>query len=49
MVFVETPSNPLMRLVDIVEVSRIVHEFNPEIILVVDNTFMSPYFQVYLN
>ncbi|VDD83428.1 unnamed protein product [Mesocestoides corti] len=45
MVFIETPSNPLMRLVDIVEVSRIAHEADPNILVVVDNTFMSPYFQ----
>ncbi len=45
MVFIETPSNPLMRLVDIAEVSHIVHEYNPKILLVVDNTFMTPYFQ----
>lgn len=46
MVFIETPSNPLMRLVDIAEVSRIAHEANPEILVVVDNTFLTPYFQV---
>ncbi|VDL60979.1 unnamed protein product [Hymenolepis diminuta] len=45
MVFIETPSNPLMRLVDIAEVSRIAHEANPEILVVVDNTFLTPYFQ----
>lgn len=45
MVFLETPSNPLMRLVDIAEVSRIAHDFNKDIVVVVDNTFMSPIFQ----
>ncbi|CAH8451368.1 unnamed protein product [Heterobilharzia americana] len=39
------PSNPLMRLVDIDIISSITHEFNREIIVVVDNTFMSSYFQ----
>lgn len=46
MVFIETPSNPLMRLVDIEKVAKIAHEANPEILVVVDNTFMTPYFQV---
>lgn len=46
MVFLETPSNPLMRLIDIAELSRIIHEANPKILVVVDNTFMTPYFQV---
>ncbi|KAM7536328.1 hypothetical protein Aperf_G00000088271 [Anoplocephala perfoliata] len=45
MVFIETPSNPLMRLVDIAEVSHVVHEVNPKILVVVDNTFVTPYFQ----
>src|SRR6267378_2334315 len=43
MVYVETPTNPLMRLSDIVEISRICRRKKIE--LVVDNTFMSPYFQ----
>ncbi len=42
-VWIETPTNPLMVLTDIKEVARIVHEAHAE--LVVDNTFMSPYFQ----
>ncbi|CAH8451298.1 unnamed protein product [Schistosoma turkestanicum] len=45
LVLVESPSNPLMRLVDINAVACIAHEFNKEIIVVVDNTFMSSYFQ----
>ncbi len=43
MVFVETPTNPMMQLTDIVAVSRRAHPRN--IRLVVDNTFMTPYFQ----
>lgn len=46
LVLIESPSNPLMRLVDISAVASIAHEFNKEIIVVVDNTFMSSYFQV---
>jgi cystathionine beta-lyase/cystathionine gamma-synthase len=43
MVYVETPTNPLMRLSDLAEISRICRRKKLE--LVVDNTFMSPYFQ----
>src|SRR5579872_298844 len=43
MVYVETPTNPLMTLCDIRAVSGICRDKNVE--LVVDNTFMSPYFQ----
>jgi cystathionine gamma-lyase/cystathionine beta-lyase/cystathionine gamma-lyase/homocysteine desulfhydrase len=42
-VWIETPTNPLMVLTDIREVARIAHARSAE--LVVDNTFMSPYFQ----
>jgi cystathionine beta-lyase/cystathionine gamma-synthase len=43
MVYVETPTNPLMRLSDLAAISRICRRRKIE--LVVDNTFMSPYFQ----
>jgi cystathionine beta-lyase/cystathionine gamma-synthase len=43
LVYVETPTNPLMRLSDIAAISRICRRRKVE--LVVDNTFMSPYFQ----
>jgi cystathionine beta-lyase/cystathionine gamma-synthase len=43
MVYVETPTNPLMRLSDLAAISKICRSKNAE--LVVDNTFMSPYFQ----
>ena len=43
MIFVETPTNPVMSLVDIAAVSEISRRRG--IRLVVDNTFMSPYFQ----
>jgi cystathionine beta-lyase/cystathionine gamma-synthase len=43
MVFIETPTNPVMSLVDIRAVSEITTRRG--IRLVVDNTFMSPYFQ----
>ena len=43
MVYVETPTNPLMRLTDLAAVSAICR--HKKVALVVDNTFMSPYFQ----
>jgi cystathionine gamma-lyase/cystathionine beta-lyase/cystathionine gamma-lyase/homocysteine desulfhydrase len=44
MVFVESPTNPLMAITDIRGVARIVRKAK-DCRLVVDNTFMSPYFQ----
>lgn len=43
LVFVETPTNPLMELCDIAACAEVAHRHGAE--LVVDNTFMSPYFQ----
>lgn len=43
MVFVETPTNPMLILTDLKAVSDICRENN--LISVCDNTFMSPYFQ----
>jgi cystathionine beta-lyase/cystathionine gamma-synthase len=43
LVWIETPTNPLMVLSDIREIARITHSGGAE--LIVDNTFMSPYFQ----
>ena len=45
MVWIETPTNPLMQVVDIAAVAKIAHE-QPNVIVVVDNTFASSYFQV---
>lgn len=44
MVWIETPTNPLLKLVDIQGAAEIVHQ-HEGVILVVDNTFMSSYFQ----
>jgi cystathionine beta-lyase/cystathionine gamma-synthase len=41
--YVETPTNPLMSVSDIAAISRICHRRGVQV--VVDNTFMSPYFQ----
>jgi cystathionine gamma-lyase len=43
LIWIETPSNPLLRIVDIEAVARIAHE--RDILVVVDNTFATPYLQ----
>lgn len=43
MVWVETPTNPLLRLCDIKAIAKVAKEHN--LITVVDNTFASPYLQ----
>lgn len=46
MIWLETPTNPLLNLTDIKAVSEIAKSKNPEILIVVDNTFLTAYFQV---
>ena len=49
MVWIETPTNPTMKLVDIERVASLIRNKNKgDILLAVDNTFLSPYFQVYI-
>ena len=43
LIWLETPTNPLLRLIDIQAVAEIAHQHNVPV--VVDNTFASPYFQ----
>jgi cystathionine gamma-lyase len=43
LIWLETPTNPLLRLIDIQAVVEIAHRHN--ILVVVDNTFASPYLQ----
>lgn len=43
MVFLETPTNPMMRVSDIRKVAEVAHKNNA--VFVVDNTFLTPYFQ----
>ncbi|MFL5693699.1 MAG: cystathionine gamma-synthase [Ktedonobacteraceae bacterium] len=43
LIWLETPTNPLLRLIDIQAVADIAHRHN--LLVVVDNTFASPYFQ----
>lgn len=42
-IFIETPTNPMMNVIDIQEISEIAK--SKGILLIVDNTFLSPYFQ----
>ncbi|CDX00269.1 methionine-gamma-lyase [Desulfitobacterium sp. LBE] len=44
-VFFETPCNPTMKLLDIKLIAQTAHEYNPQILVIVDNTFCSPYLQ----
>ena len=41
--WIETPTNPLMKINDIAALSELAHEFG--VLVVVDNTFASPYLQ----
>ena len=43
LVWIETPTNPMLKLVDIAACSKVAHA--KKALVVVDNTFMSPYFQ----
>ena len=43
MIWLETPTNPLMKMCGIEEISEMAHE--RDIIVAVDNTFATPYFQ----
>ncbi|EHB16549.1 Cystathionine gamma-lyase [Heterocephalus glaber] len=45
LVWLETPTNPTLKLVDIAACAKIVRSHG-DILLIVDNTFMSAYFQV---
>jgi len=43
LVWVESPTNPTLKITDIAKVCEIAHRHN--LIVVIDNTFMTPYFQ----
>jgi O-succinylhomoserine (thiol)-lyase len=43
LIWIETPTNPLLKIVDIASLAQIARQNH--LILVVDNTFVSPYFQ----
>ncbi len=42
-IYVETPSNPMMNITDLRSCAKLAHEHGA--LLIVDNTFLSPYFQ----
>ncbi|MBQ1802742.1 trans-sulfuration enzyme family protein [Lachnobacterium bovis] len=42
-IYIETPTNPMMNISDIEEISKVAKKHN--CILIVDNTFLTPYFQ----
>ena len=42
-IYIETPTNPMMNVADIQELSQIAHKH--KLLLIVDNTFLSPYLQ----
>lgn len=44
-VYLETPANPTLKLVDIAGVTKVIKEYNDEIKVVVDNTFATPIYQ----
>lgn len=42
----ESPTNPCMRVINLKKIASIAHKIQKDIIVVVDNTFQTPYFQV---
>lgn len=42
-IYIETPANPTLTIIDIAGTAKLAHEYNAK--LMVDNTFMSPYCQ----
>ncbi|MCS6955542.1 MAG: PLP-dependent aspartate aminotransferase family protein [Candidatus Calescibacterium sp.] len=44
LVWLESPTNPLMKMIDVKKVVKRIKENNPETVVVFDNTFLSPYF-----
>jgi len=49
LVWIETPTNPLMKIADIKSISLAVKAVNLDILIAVDNTFATPYLQQPLN
>jgi len=44
-VLFETPVNPTMKLADIEAISKLVHQLAPAAVVIIDNTFATPYLQ----
>jgi len=49
LIWLETPTNPLMKIADIEEISKIVKAKDSSILVAVDNTFATPYLQLPLD
>ncbi|KAI1294760.1 Cystathionine gamma-lyase [Halotydeus destructor] len=45
MLWLESPTNPTMKIIDIELLSKLIKSRDPSVIVVVDNTFMSSYYQ----
>ena len=43
LVWFEPCTNPTVNLVDVEVIANIVHEYNKDIVMAVDNTFLTPY------
>jgi cystathionine beta-lyase/cystathionine gamma-synthase len=46
MIWLESPTNPTQKIIDIKALSDLVRKTHPDVIIVVDGTFASPFFQV---
>ena len=45
LIWLETPTNPLMKIEDIAEITKVVKAIDSNILIAVDNTFATPYLQ----
>ncbi|XP_050425453.1 cystathionine gamma-lyase [Adelges cooleyi] len=45
LVWMESPTNPCLRVIDIEKIATAIHNIRKDITVLVDNTFMTPYFQ----
>jgi len=48
-IWLETPTNPLMKIADIEEITKAVKKISSDILVAVDNTFATPYLQLPLD
>ncbi|WP_262315814.1 trans-sulfuration enzyme family protein [Lacticaseibacillus parakribbianus] len=45
LIWLESPSNPTMKIIDIQAVATAVHAVRPDVLIAVDNTFLTPVYQ----
>ncbi|WP_225048434.1 trans-sulfuration enzyme family protein [Lacticaseibacillus kribbianus] len=45
LIWLESPSNPTMKVLDIAAVAQAVHAVRPDVLIAVDNTFLTPVYQ----